>query len=110
MEHSLIELRALHSATVRRDRLSMESQENHEKFDYQPYSKEMFEARLSTYRSSSQWTLKPEKINEVAWAKRGWVSFGGKNRVRCLRCNAEVLVKLSDDDSNSIDIDEIGKF
>lgn len=40
---------------------------------------------------------KPEQINEVQWAKRGW-SCVGKERVGCVGgCGKEVVIKLEDD-------------
>lgn len=40
---------------------------------------------------------KPEIINEVQWAKRGW-SCVGKERVGCVGgCGKEVVVKLEED-------------
>lgn len=33
-------------------------------------------------------------MNEVEWAKRGWVCQK-KERVRCCLCNVEILVKLN---------------
>ena len=55
---------------------------------------------------------KPEKINEVQWAKRGW-SCVGKERVGCVGgCGKEVVIKLEDDgeqvqqDENETSADE----
>lgn len=40
---------------------------------------------------------KPDQINEVQWAKRGW-SCVGKERVGCVGgCGREVVIKLEDD-------------
>lgn len=40
---------------------------------------------------------KPEEINEVQWAERGW-SCVGKERVGCVGgCGKEVVIKLEDD-------------
>lgn len=41
--------------------------------NFAPWSQESFLARLKTFSSVSQWHPKPEVINEVEWAKRGWV-------------------------------------
>lgn len=37
---------------------------------------------------------KPTEINEVVWAKKGW-KCSGAERVRCVTCNVELVVKLS---------------
>lgn len=41
--------------------------------NFAPWSQESFLARLKTFSSVSQWHPKPDVINEVEWAKRGWV-------------------------------------
>ncbi|OBT54323.1 hypothetical protein VE04_05549 [Pseudogymnoascus sp. 24MN13] len=37
-----------------------------------PGDREDFLARLATFRNLTDWMPKPPKVNEVAWAKRGW--------------------------------------
>lgn len=40
---------------------------------------------------------KPDAINEVQWAKRGW-SCVGKDRVKCVGgCGKEIVVKVEDE-------------
>ncbi|EXM25201.1 C3HC zinc finger-like-domain-containing protein [Fusarium oxysporum f. sp. albedinis] len=50
--------------------------------------------RLGTFQEITDWTPKPDKVNEIEWAKRGWVCHG-KETVRCLLCNRELVVKLN---------------
>jgi len=84
---------------------------------YAPWDRLQFLERLATFRSVSNWNVKPEAVNEVAWAKRGWVCVGAhKNRVRCsAACGGEVVVKIEfdhpgrnddEDDSNLMDNEE----
>lgn len=40
-----------------------------------------------------RWGAKPQEVNEVEWAKRGWECVG-KERVRCVSCRAEVVVQV----------------
>lgn len=60
---------------------------------YSPGDREELLRRLATFQEITDWTPKPDKINEVEWAKRGWVCQG-KERVRCLLCHKELVVKL----------------
>ncbi|KAM0259340.1 hypothetical protein ACHAQJ_003372 [Trichoderma viride] len=60
---------------------------------YSPGDREELLKRLATFQEFTDWTPKPDKINEVEWAKRGWVCQG-KERVRCLLCHKELVVKL----------------
>ena len=62
-----------------------------------PWDREEFLARLKTFRHVDKWMSKPEEINEVEWAKRGWKCVG-KERVGCASCAAEVVIKLEDDE------------
>jgi hypothetical protein len=50
--------------------------------------------RLGTFQELTDWTPKPDKVNEIEWAKRGWVCHG-KETVRCLLCHRELVVKLN---------------
>ncbi|TDZ38500.1 NIPA-like protein [Colletotrichum spinosum] len=50
--------------------------------------------RLATFQEITDWTPKPDRVNEIEWAKRGWVCHG-KDRVRCTLCNKELVVKLN---------------
>ncbi|KAF1347448.1 zf-C3HC-domain-containing protein [Lizonia empirigonia] len=62
--------------------------------NFQPYSQEMFLARLQTFADVKKWTSKPDAISEVEWAKRGW-SCDTWNTVACKGgCEKRVAVKL----------------
>ncbi|WYZ37834.1 hypothetical protein EsH8_II_001340 [Colletotrichum jinshuiense] len=50
--------------------------------------------RLSSFQEITDWTPKPDAVNEIEWAKRGW-ACQGKDRVRCTLCSKELVVKLS---------------
>ncbi|KAH6609905.1 hypothetical protein Trco_003251 [Trichoderma cornu-damae] len=60
---------------------------------YSPGDREELLRRLATFQEITDWTPKPDRISEVEWAKRGWVCQG-KERVRCLLCHKELVVKL----------------
>lgn len=65
--------------------------------NFAPWDRAQFLERLKTYRHVDKWTGKPEKINEVQWAKRGW-SCIGRETVGCIGgCAKELLIKLEDD-------------
>ncbi|KAG5991648.1 hypothetical protein E4U43_003977 [Claviceps pusilla] len=53
--------------------------------------------RLATFQEITDWTPKPDKINEIEWAKRGWICQG-KEKVRCVLCHKELVVKLNSKD------------
>ncbi|KAI9736567.1 MAG: hypothetical protein M1818_006078 [Claussenomyces sp. TS43310] len=61
---------------------------------YAPWDRAAFLARLKSFSNITDWTPKPSKVNEVEWAKRGWVCQKFE-RVRCCFCNVEILVKLN---------------
>jgi hypothetical protein len=61
---------------------------------YAPWDREAFLKRLKSFSSLTDWTPKPARVNEVEWAKRGWVCQK-LERVRCCLCNVEILVKLN---------------
>ncbi|KAI0851134.1 zf-C3HC-domain-containing protein [Daldinia vernicosa] len=50
--------------------------------------------RLGTFQELTEWTPKPDKVNEIEWAKRGWVCQG-KERVSCTLCHKELVVKMN---------------
>lgn len=65
--------------------------------NFAPWDRDQFLQRLKTFRHVDKWMSKPDKINEVEWAKKGW-SCTGKETVRCLGgCEKEVVVKLERD-------------
>ncbi|CAF9922214.1 hypothetical protein IMSHALPRED_005621 [Imshaugia aleurites] len=62
--------------------------------NFAPWDRGQFLERLKTYRHVDKWMGKPERINEVQWAKRGW-SCVGKERVGCVGgCGREVVITL----------------
>jgi hypothetical protein len=61
---------------------------------YAPWDRTAFLARLKSFSNITDWTPKPSRVNEVEWAKRGWVCQK-LERVRCCLCNVEMLVKLN---------------
>lgn len=60
---------------------------------FTPWDRGRFLERLKTFRHVDKWMSKPEKINEVQWAKRGWICVG-KERVYCSGCGREVVVQI----------------
>lgn len=65
--------------------------------NFAPWDRTQFLERLKSFRHVDKWMGKPEKINEVHWAKRGWICVG-KERVGCVGgCGKEVVIKLEDD-------------
>jgi hypothetical protein len=60
---------------------------------YSPWSQEQFLQRLKTFADVKTWSLKPEAIGEVVWAKRGW-SVVGKDEVSCEACRKRVIVRV----------------
>lgn len=70
------------------------SNETKEAPKYAPWDRDAFYERLKSFRDIVMWTPKPDKVNEVEWAKRGWVC-GKYERVRCYNCNVELLVGLN---------------
>ncbi|KAK4160034.1 NIPA-like protein [Cladorrhinum sp. PSN259] len=61
---------------------------------YCPGDREQLLRRLATFQELTDWTPKPDRVNEIEWAKRGWVGQG-KERVKCTLCNAELVVKIN---------------
>ncbi|KAF2161748.1 hypothetical protein M409DRAFT_69555 [Zasmidium cellare ATCC 36951] len=62
--------------------------------NFSPWSQETFLARLKTFGSVSLWHPKPDAINEVEWAKRGWTCVD-VNTVACKGgCNRRVVVSV----------------
>ncbi|KAF8471281.1 C3HC zinc finger-like-domain-containing protein [Kalaharituber pfeilii] len=72
---------------------------------YAPWDRPQFLSRLKTFRFVDKWTAKPAPVNEVVWAKRGWVCVD-KNRVRCTVCSREVVVKIETDEAAEADDDD----
>lgn len=61
---------------------------------YCPGDREQLLRRLATFQELTDWTPKPDRVSEAEWAKRGWVCQG-KERVRCVLCHKELVVKLN---------------
>ena len=77
---------------------------------FQPYSQDHFLGRLKTFADVRKWTNKPDAIDEVQWAKRGW-SCDIWNAVACKGgCEQRVVVNLrpkrKDKDGNDIEMSE----
>lgn len=74
-----------------------------------PWDRERFLERLKTFRRVDWWSPKPAPINEVAWAKRGWMCTGAM-RVTCVGgCGGSVVVKLPDeiDELDGYDMEKV---
>lgn len=52
--------------------------------------------RLGTFQEITDWTPKPDHLSDIHWARRGWICKG-KDRVRCVLCQKELVVRLSPD-------------
>ncbi|POR34008.1 mRNA export factor rsm1 [Tolypocladium paradoxum] len=61
---------------------------------YCPGDRDELLKRLATFQELTDWTPKPDRVNEVEWAKRGWICQG-KEKVRCVLCHKELIVKLN---------------
>ena len=66
---------------------------------YCPGDREQLLRRLATFQELTDWTPKPDRINEIEWAKRGWVCQG-KERLRCTLCSKELVVRLTRGDAH----------
>lgn len=77
--------------------------------NYNPWSHVGFLRRLKTFSNVRVWSSKPDAINEVEWAKRGWVcDKNSLNTVACRGgCEARVVVglrpALKDEEGKEID-------
>lgn len=75
--------------------------------NFAPWDRMQFLQRLETFRYVDKWMGKPEMVNEVQWARRGW-SCVGKERVGCVGgCGKEVVIKLEEDDTPNRDSGDI---
>lgn len=62
-----------------------------------PWDRDVFLERLETFRRVDRWSSKPSPINEVQWAKHGWICTDVM-RVSCVSgCGGSVVVKLPDE-------------
>ncbi|CAI7675683.1 unnamed protein product [Penicillium pancosmium] len=76
---------------------------------FAPWDRDIFLERLETFRRVDRWASKPTPINEVQWAKRGWVCKD-TSRVGCVSgCGGSVVVKLPDeiDELDGYDADKV---
>lgn len=74
-----------------------------------PWDRNVFLERLETFRRVDRWTSKPSPINEVQWAKRGWICTDTM-RVSCVSgCGGSVVVKLPDeiDELDGYDVEKV---
>ncbi|KAL4895223.1 C3HC zinc finger-like-domain-containing protein [Aspergillus ambiguus] len=74
-----------------------------------PWDRERFLERLETFRRVNWWSPKPAAINEVEWAKRGWICTDA-SRVTCVGgCGGSVVVKLPDelDELDGYDMEKV---
>lgn len=77
--------------------------DDHRPPNFAPWDRTQFLQRLETFRHVDKWMGKPEKVNEVQWARRGW-SCIGKERVGCVGgCGKEAVIKLEEDGTASQD-------
>ncbi|KAI2607973.1 zf-C3HC-domain-containing protein [Hypoxylon sp. NC1633] len=70
---------------------------------YCPGDRDELIRRLGTFQELTKWTPKPDKVNEIEWAKRGWVCRG-KERVGCTLCHKELLVKTNKREVNGEEV------
>ncbi|KAK7932645.1 mRNA export factor rsm1 [Apiospora marii] len=70
---------------------------------YCPSDRAQLIKRLATFSELTEWTPKPDKVNEIEWAKRGWIC-SGKETVRCSLCNKELVVNTSRRGSQGSDV------
>lgn len=80
---------------------------------YCPGDRDELLKRLATFQEITDWTPKPDKVNEIEWAKRGWICQG-KEKVRCVLCHKELIVKLNRKETDGKEVpvlvsSEIGK-
>lgn len=61
---------------------------------YCPGDREQLLRRLATFQELTDWTPKPDRVNEIEWAKRGWVCQG-RERVKCTLCGRELVVRVN---------------
>ena len=74
-----------------------------------PWDRDAFLERLETFRRVDRWTSKPTPINEVQWAKWGWIC-SDVMRVSCVSgCGGSVVVKLPDeiDELDGYDVEKV---
>lgn len=67
---------------------------------YAPTMRSDFLLRLKTFsiQALDKWSLKPDCLNEVQWAKRGWV-LEEKETVRCTCCSHRHVLKYNEQEA-----------
>jgi len=65
--------------------------------NFTPWDRGDFLERLKSFRHPYLWMTKPDRVNEVQWANRGWRCVG-KDRVACAGCGKEVVMSLEPDE------------
>ncbi|MCJ1380124.1 hypothetical protein MMC17_003227 [Xylographa soralifera] len=65
---------------------------------FTPWDREDFLRRLETFRFPYLWMTKPDNVNEVQWARRGWRCVG-KDRVACSACRKELVMILEPEET-----------
>ncbi|QPH10955.1 hypothetical protein C2857_002483 [Epichloe festucae Fl1] len=70
---------------------------------YCPGDRDELLKRLATFQEITDWTPKPDKVNEIEWAKRGWICQG-KEKVRCVLCHKELIVKLNKKENDGTEV------
>jgi len=68
-----------------------------------PGDREQLLKRLATFQELTDWTPKPDRVNEIEWAKRGWMCQG-KERVKCTLCARELIVKINRKEVNGKEV------
>ncbi|KAG6000421.1 hypothetical protein E4U21_005481 [Claviceps maximensis] len=82
--------------------LSNKTAAGHAPAKYCPGDRDELLKRLATFQEITDWTPKPDKINEIEWAKRGWICQG-KETVRCVLCHKELVVKLNRKEDDGVE-------
>lgn len=73
---------------------------------YCPADRKEFLNRLKSYSSGmSKWSIKPDNMNEVAWAKNGWI-LTDIETVTCVSCKKRLVLKYKEQDPERVEISE----
>ncbi len=98
-------LSALLASQSRTSLAGADSDVPHKLPEYTPWSRTQFLARLETYsKSVLDFSPKPDAINEVAWAKRGWTRVAPET-VGCGACGKRVVVDVKERASTDEDVE-----
>ncbi|KAL8866164.1 MAG: hypothetical protein Q9174_006461 [Haloplaca sp. 1 TL-2023] len=86
--------------------------------NFAPWDPNQFLERLETFRQVHLWSIKPEPINEVQWARRGWRCIDNET-VACVGgCSNQLVISLepdkegqeAEDGAESADEDEESEY